>query len=111
MDWWSCTDDDISPQAEVSRYFIWQRQHRPKLLPKKHLRSQPQQNLNCQHFSNDEEDDNEEEEEADMEFATSCTSDTCEEYFGLLYNFQELTQKNTLSVKFAEFRQEFSQKN
>ena len=30
----SWTDDDISPQAEVSRYFIWQRQHRPKLLPK-----------------------------------------------------------------------------
>ena len=44
-------DDDISPQAEVSRYFIWQRQHRPKLLPKEHLRSEPRQNLNCQHYS------------------------------------------------------------
>ena len=41
----------------------------------------------------------------DVEFVTKVTSDNCEKYF------QELTQKNTLSVKFAEFRLEFSQNN
>ena len=80
-------DDDISPQAEVSRYFIWQRQHRPKLLPKEHLRSEPRQNLNCQHYDD-------EDKEADMEFVTSDTSGTCVEYFWAGVKFSTVNAKN-----------------
>ena len=83
----SWTDDDISPQAEVSRYFIWQRQHRPKLLPKEHLRSEPRQNLNCQHYDD-------EDKEADIEFVTSGTSGTCVEYFWAGVKFSTVNAKN-----------------
>lgn len=43
----------------------------------------------------------------DVEFVTNVTSDK----IGFGYIFQELPRKTTLSVKFAEFRLEFSQSN
>jgi len=45
-----------------------------------------------------------------VEFVTKVTNDICVKYFWTPGKFLRL-KKNTLSVKFADFRQEFSQIN
>ena len=48
--------------------------------------------------------------QVDVEFVTKVTNDICVKYFWTPVKFPRI-KKNTISVKFADFRQEFSQIN